>query len=81
MYLPKENINTLIKELGVEIFANNTFDCEEKKNMPDIIFNVGIMGGANTNIILKKEQYIETKIDETGGQPKEICQILTKMIG
>uniref|UniRef100_A0A915N9V2 Uncharacterized protein n=1 Tax=Meloidogyne javanica TaxID=6303 RepID=A0A915N9V2_MELJA len=77
MYGPKGQIDALAKGLGVPIPSNAkeryVFPC--KKNMPDITFTVGVLGGTTANVILKPDQYIEKTFNETGEVVKTTCQL------
>uniref|UniRef100_A0A915MYB1 Uncharacterized protein n=1 Tax=Meloidogyne javanica TaxID=6303 RepID=A0A915MYB1_MELJA len=69
MYGPKEKVNELATKLGVPIPSNSkdryVFPC--KKNMPNITFTVGMIGGDTADVILKPDQYIEKTFNETEG--------------
>ncbi|KAF7639045.1 Peptidase A1 domain-containing protein [Meloidogyne graminicola] len=73
MYGPKNKIDEIAKKLNISIPNKKTdfyiLPCEKKKNLPNIKFNIGIMGGKTVNIILKPNDYIETFTEEKDGNP------------
>ncbi|KAF7639046.1 hypothetical protein Mgra_00001573, partial [Meloidogyne graminicola] len=85
IYAPKVQLDEIAIKLGAINISKNFNDfyilplikCNEKRNMPNIILNVGGLKNKKINVILKPTQYMELHEEEHGDENiTETCRLL-----